>query len=145
MKTIIMLLIATFATLGAVAQKSKGKPPAAKAGTTTIANYSCPMHAEIVSKKEGKCPKCGMDLTLSKKEQMKTEVSKLYTCPSHAEVASNSPGTCAKCSSKLVVDRRGSKQGKTVYTCPMHPNEIRDKPGKCPECGMAMEAKAKKQ
>jgi ssDNA-binding Zn-finger/Zn-ribbon topoisomerase 1 len=103
------------------------------------------MHADVVSDTEGKCPKCNMDLTLSKKEQMKAEVTKLYTCPSHAEVVSNSPGTCAKCSSKLVVDRRGSKQGTIVYTCSMHPNEVRVKPGKCPECGMAMEAKTKKQ
>jgi uncharacterized protein with PIN domain len=145
MKTIIMLFIATCATFATFAQKSKANLPASKIGTTILANYSCPMHPAVVSDKEGKCPKCKMDLTLSKKEQMKAEVTKLYTCPSHAEVVSNSPGTCAKCSSKLVVDRRGSKQGTTVYTCSMHPGAVSDKPGKCPECGMAMEAKTKKQ
>lgn len=86
-----------------------------------------------------------MDLTLSKKEQMKKEVMKLYSCPMHPEVVSNHPGTCAKCSSKLVADRRGSKQGTTVYTCSMHPDVVSDKPGKCPVCRMAMEAKNKKQ
>ncbi len=28
--------------------------------------YTCPMHAEIVSSKPGKCPKCGMDLMVKK-------------------------------------------------------------------------------
>jgi len=27
------------------------------------AQYSCPMHPEVVSDKAGKCPKCGMNLT----------------------------------------------------------------------------------
>ena len=33
--------------------------------------YSCPMHPDELSNKPGKCSKCGMDLTKSKKEQMK--------------------------------------------------------------------------
>jgi Heavy metal binding domain len=28
--------------------------------------YTCPMHAEIVKSKPGKCPKCGMDLVVKK-------------------------------------------------------------------------------
>lgn len=28
------------------------------------ANYTCPMHPEVVSDKPGKCPKCGMELAL---------------------------------------------------------------------------------
>ncbi len=84
-----------------------------------------------------------MDLTLSKKKQMKKDIMKLYTCPMHPEVVSNHPGTCAKCSSKLVVDRRGTKQAATIYSCSMHPNETSDKPGKCPVCGMEMVAKSK--
>ncbi len=142
MKTTIMLLIATLATF---AQKSKANLPASKTGTTILTKYTCPMHPDVVSDKEGKCPKCNMDLTLSKKEQMKKEVMKLYSCPMHPEVVSNHPGTCTKCSSKLVVDRRGSKQASTIYTCSMHPDEVSDKPGKCPVCGMDMGAKTKKQ
>ena len=141
MKTVIMLFIATFTTFATFAQKSKANVPASKTGTTILANYTCPMHPDIVSDTAGKCPKCGMDLTLSKKEQMKRDVMKLYSCPMHPEVVSNHPGTCAKCSSKLVVDRTGSKQETTVYTCSMHPDVVSDKPGKCPVCGMAMQAK----
>ncbi|WP_277115188.1 heavy metal-binding domain-containing protein, partial [Chryseobacterium sp.] len=29
---------------------------------TTKISYTCPMHPEIVSDKQGKCPKCGMEL-----------------------------------------------------------------------------------
>jgi hypothetical protein len=28
--------------------------------------YSCPMHPDVMSDKAGKCPKCGMDLTVAK-------------------------------------------------------------------------------
>ena len=28
--------------------------------------YTCPMHAEVMSDKAGKCPKCGMDLVKNK-------------------------------------------------------------------------------
>ncbi|MBA2563532.1 MAG: hypothetical protein H0V14_11600, partial [Chitinophagaceae bacterium] len=41
--------------------------------------YSCPMHPDVVSDTMGKCPKCNMDLTLSKKEQMKKDGMKLYS------------------------------------------------------------------
>jgi hypothetical protein len=33
------------------------------------AQYSCPMHPEVVSDKAGKCPKCGMNLTPKAKEK----------------------------------------------------------------------------
>ncbi len=145
MKTIIMLFIVTFAMLSTFAQKNKSNLSASSVGAPKMASYSCPMHPNIVNDVAGKCPKCGMDLTRSKKEQMKRDVMKLYSCPMHAEVVSNRPGTCAKCSSKLAIDRRGSKQGTTVYTCSMHPDEMSSKTGKCPVCGMDMVAKSNKQ
>ena len=80
-----------------------------------------------------------MDLTLSKKEQMKKEVMKDYTCPMHKEVVSDMAGTCAKCGTALtVVDRKGSKQGHTTYVCSMHPEVAADKSGKCPKCDMEL-------
>jgi hypothetical protein len=60
-------------------------------------NYSCPMHPEVTSDKPGKCSKCGMDLTKSKKENMKMEVMNMYSCPMHPEVTSDKPGKCSKC------------------------------------------------
>ncbi len=41
------------------AQKQEGK-------SDMTATYTCPMHPEVVSDKEGKCPKCGMDLIKKK-------------------------------------------------------------------------------
>jgi hypothetical protein len=31
-----------------------------------MAAYTCPMHHEVTSDKQGKCPKCGMDLVMKK-------------------------------------------------------------------------------
>ena len=68
---------------------------------TAITSYTCPMHADVVSANAGKCSKCGMDLTRSKKEQMKMEVMKLYSCPMHAAITSDKPGKCSKCGMDL--------------------------------------------
>lgn len=134
MKSFIILLIAIFATSSSFAQKSKSASnPSNKISLTT---YSCPMHPDVVSNQPGKCPKCDMDLSLSKKEQMKLEVTKSFTCPIHPEVKSDNAGTCAKCSSQLVIDRKGSKQSKKIYTCSMHSEVMSAKPGKCPVCNM---------
>lgn len=134
-----------FATFAAFAQKSKANSPATKSNTVIQTSYTCPMHPEVTSDKPGKCPKCGMDLNLSKKEQMKAEVTHTYRCPMHPDVVSNNPGKCPQCKSKLVVDRRGSKQAATVYTCGMHPDIASATGGKCPVCGMEMVAKKTKK
>ncbi len=59
------------------------------------------MHTDVVSDKPGKCPKCGMDMTRSKKEQMKMEVMNMYTCPMHKDVVSDKPSKCPKCGMTL--------------------------------------------
>lgn len=146
MKRLIILILATFATFATFAQKAKGNKKAVGSTMTIQSKYRCPMHPEVVSNEPGKCPKCNMDLTLSKKEQMKKEVMKDYSCPMHKDVVSDMAGTCAKCGKALVVvDRTGSKQGKTVYTCSMHPDEVSAKPGKCPICGMALSPSSNKK
>lgn len=73
-----------------------------------VVKYNCPMHPEIVSDKPGKCSKCGMNLTLSKKEQMKSDVVNGYTCPMHPEVSSDKPGKCPKCGMNLVQKKAGT-------------------------------------
>ncbi|MCW3113015.1 MAG: hypothetical protein JWR18_1411 [Segetibacter sp.] len=137
MRTLIIVLIASFTTLTTFAQKAKGNIKTAGATLTIQSNYRCPMHPEVVSNEPGKCSKCNMHLTLSKKEQMKKVVMRDYTCPMHNEVVSNIPGTCAKCGTALVaVNRKGSKQGSVSYVCSMHPKVVANKAGKCPVCGM---------
>jgi YHS domain-containing protein len=57
--------------------------------------YSCPMHPEEKSMKEGKCSKCGMAL---KKHEHKS----YYVCPmSQCKIRSDEPGKCPKCGMDL--------------------------------------------
>ena len=98
-RLIILMLLAVSSTLIFAQTKGQSKPK--KEHSTAIAIYTCPMHPEVTSSKPGKCPKCGTDLTLSKKEQMKMEVMKIYTCPMHPEVTSDKPGKCPKCGMAL--------------------------------------------
>ena len=140
MKSLFIVLVALTATFSSFAQKAN--TPKTKPNVVQV-QYTCPMHPDVVSDHPGKCPKCNMDLSLSKKEQMKAEVTKtIYTCPMHKEVVSDHAGICPKCKIDLVEDRRGSKQTATVYTCSMHPNVTSDKAGKCPICGMELQAAA---
>jgi TusA-related sulfurtransferase len=72
---------------------------------TTAASYSCPMHPNVTSSMAGKCTQCGMNLTKSKKEQMKMEVVKLYSCPMHPDVTSKKVGKCSKCGMDLTENK----------------------------------------
>ena len=132
MKTLLIILIPSFATFTGFAQKAKGNIKTPRSTMTIQSNYRCPTQPEVVSNEHGKCGKCNMELALSKKEQMKKDVTKDYTCPMHKEVVSDMAGTCAKCGTALVVaDRKGSKHGNISYVCSMHPDVVADKAGKC--------------
>jgi FtsP/CotA-like multicopper oxidase with cupredoxin domain len=87
--------------------------------------YSCPMHPEVVSLEEGKCPQCGMRL-------MPTAAAVVYTCPMHPDVVSATEGKCPECGMKLM------PTAGVAYTCPMHPEVVSAEQGKCPECGMKL-------
>jgi putative DNA topoisomerase len=99
MKKIIVIVFALFAASTTFAQKDKMQKPDSTASVKL--EYSCPMHPEVTSDKPGKCTKCGMELTLSKKEHMKTAVTGKYSCPMHADVVSNKAGKCPKCGMDL--------------------------------------------
>jgi P-type Cu+ transporter len=63
------------------------------------AQYTCPMHPDIVSEKRGACPKCGMNLEpLS--PQLAASPGK-YTCPMHPEIVRDGPGDCPICGMDL--------------------------------------------
>jgi len=100
--------------------------------------YSCPMHPDVTSNEPGKCSKCGMDLTLSKKEEMKGGAMKMYSCPMHADVTSDKPGTCSKCGMNLTQSKKEQMKMGAMYSCPMHADVTSNKPGTCSKCGMAL-------
>ncbi|MBN8836157.1 MAG: hypothetical protein J0I09_02780 [Sphingobacteriia bacterium] len=143
MKKLIILAITFFIASPVVFAQKAGKVDTTK--HTTL--YSCPMHPEVTSDKPGKCPKCGMDLNLTPKEQMKAELTKTYTCPVHLEVTSHDPGKCPKCGRKMNLSPKEQMKAEAMklYTCPMHPEVALDKEGNCPKCGMQLiEKKTKK-
>ena len=137
MKTLFILgTIFFISSSRTFAQDKAGK----KDTTTHINLYACPMHPGIVTAKPGKCPLCGMDLNLSQKEVLKSQVTKIYMCPVHANVVSDKPGKCPKCGTPLNLSLKEKMKSDVaaLYTCSMHPDVTSDKPGKCPKCGMTL-------
>lgn len=140
MKTFQLLLMAVFTivSVNTFAQEKAGKKD--KGPHPTL--YTCPMHDSVAAKKPGNCPVCGMKLELSKKEQMKKDVTKSYSCPMHADVTSDKPGKCSKCGMDLVKSKEKTKtEVAKTYVCPMHADVTSDKPGKCSKCGMDLKKK----
>src|SRR5438270_12604587 len=66
---VFMLFVAIPHIYSGTAMAQKAKPP--KVAQT----YSCPMHPEVVSKRSGRCPKCGMKLRIVKREAPATTVT----------------------------------------------------------------------
>src|SRR3954470_5695884 len=56
--------------------------------------YACPMHPDVVSEEQGRCPKCGMKLLAT--------AASGYVCPMHPEVVSDKADHCPKCGMKLL-------------------------------------------
>ena len=137
MKKLLILVIASFVFSPALFAQTK-------AGRVDTVNhskfYTCPKHSDIVSNKPGKCPTCGMDLSLSPKEQMKASETRRYNCPIHLAVTSHNPAKCPQCGRKMNLSPKEQMKADVAktYTCPMHPGVALDKEGKCPKCGEAL-------
>ena len=140
MKKVIILLIVLITSFESFAQKAKANLDTNKGGTI-INTYSCPMHPDEMGDKPSKCSKCGMELALSKKEQMKTAVMKTYTCSKHPNVMSNEPGKCAICGMAM----KETKKMAQIYSCPMHPSVVSNNPGLCAKCGKNLALSPKEQ
>src|SRR3954468_18319990 len=141
-KILIIIVSIMVANYSAFSQTKAGK-----VDTTLHAQYySCPMHPDMVSLQPGKCPKCGMELSLSNKEQVKAGVSKNYVCPVHLGVISHDPGKCPQCGRKMNLSTKEQMKAEVMklYTCPMHPEVSLDKNGVCPKCGKELVEKKSK-
>ena len=103
---ILMIAVITILSTSAFAQTKAKNTMKMQNPTMNSVKYTCPMHPEITSNKPGKCSKCGMSLTASKKEQMKMEVMKIYTCPMHPDLTNDKPGKCSKCGMDLVEKKK---------------------------------------
>ena len=141
----MMLLTAaiTISSVSVFAQEKAGK----RDTTQHVVLYSCSMHPDVKMDKAGKCPRCGMDLSLSEKEEMKRQVTKTYTCPVHADVISDKSGKCPNCGKKLSLSKKEEMKAEVMktYCCSVHPDVTSDKQGKCSKCGMELtEKKVKK-
>ena len=86
MKTLLfgILIVSVIALLAvAVTAQSVPQPLAQVAPGRTTKSYVCPMHPEVKSTKPGKCPKCKMDLRLTKVEPTPTSDKPAETTPSY--------------------------------------------------------------
>ena len=133
MKKLVFLTLTLFLTSTCIFAQKAGKVDTTKHATF----YACPTHPEVSGHEPGKCPKCGMDLTLSTKEQMKVKEMNTYRCPVHLDVTKHDPGKCPKCGKKLNLSPKEQMKAEVVklYTCPMHPEVALDKEGTCSKCG----------
>ncbi|MGZ9899752.1 efflux RND transporter periplasmic adaptor subunit [Shewanella gaetbuli] len=89
--------------------------------------YICPMHPEVTSDQEGRCPKCNMFLVV-KDEEEESEVSHSST----VDDIINSP-------KPELMPTSVQASSSTKYVCPMHPHVVSDTEGTCPICGMDLE------
>jgi hypothetical protein len=138
MKTIMLFLIMCVVTASVSAQTKPYKTATAQ----QTAQYTCPMHPEVVATQPGKCPKCGMDLNIAGKDLAKANAKNL-NCPMHPNVACNSQGQCPKCTKKTDVSAKEPVKNEVIRIsyCRMHPDVVLDKDGNCYECAKSASAK----
>lgn len=108
-----------------------------------VEHYVCPMHPDVVKKKMGNCPECGMKLE-------KNEFYEVYVCPmKECPHLSENGGKCCgmKMNKKLMSSEEFEKltQVPFEYVCPMHPEVTSGKPGNCPKCRMKLEKKTQSE
>ncbi|KXS36642.1 MAG: Cu2+-exporting ATPase [Halomonadaceae bacterium T82-2] len=105
------------------------------AGDQGAAQYTCPMHPEVVSEQPGDCPKCGMHLVPQEGSEAQAP-SAHGQCHGHAHHAGHEASTPVRGGQ---YDKVPAGHAGAVYTCPMHPEVRQTTPGACPLCGMGLE------
>ena len=97
----ILIAVALTITAGSVAENvvsAQRRPKPAAAATT----YECPMHPEVTSTRRGRCPKCGMTFTATKKN-----VAPAPTTASATETEPGSDTTKLRIPDATVLDQNG--------------------------------------
>jgi Heavy metal binding domain len=84
-------------------------------------SWTCPMHAEVVGDRGGKCPICRMDLVA-------TRLDLVWSCQLHLDrITARQQGRCRICGRQLVKIIKALS-----FTCPVHPKVNEINPGRCP-------------
>ena len=79
-----------------------GLEPAAAPGPA--AQYTCPMHPEVVSNDPESCPKCGMTLEPIVPPPAASRTA--WVCPMHPQIVRDAPGSCPICG--MALEPRGA-------------------------------------
>ncbi len=122
-----------------------GAPHRASETAARGAQWSCPMHPDIVRDGPGTCPKCGMALEPTGAVPTRAAGGQ-WSCPMHPDIVRDRPGTCPKCG--MALEPTGAVPTRAAggqWSCPMHPDIVQDGPGTCPKCGMALEPQGGEQ
>ena len=131
MKKIIIFAVAfLMVSPGLFAQLKAGKQDNTKHSVLNV----CPTHSTAKINEPGKCPLCGMNVSLSQKEQMKSQITKSYTCPVSADIVSGKP-------SNLSLKEQMKWEVVKLNNHAANSNTARNKTDKCSGCGMALAGK----
>ena len=135
---IVLSLFSYTATMAQCGDHSKMKTDATTMKTDDKTAYACPMkcEGEKTYEKEGKCPKCEMNLV--KNEGGQKSDSKKKSCCADGNKKSH------KCDMKMEKD---ASETSMSYACPMkcEGDKIYDKAGDCPKCGMDLKETKKEE
>ncbi len=134
---VALSLISNIATIAQCGDHSKMKTDATTMKTDDKIAFACPMkcEAEKTYEKEGKCPKCGMNLT--KNDVGQKSDSKKKSCCADGNKKDH------QCNMKM---EKEDEKTQSSYSCPMkcEGDKTYGKMGDCPKCGMLLN-EAKKE
>jgi Cu(I)/Ag(I) efflux system membrane fusion protein len=105
--------------------------------------YTCPMHPEVISDKEGSCPICNMFLVVKEEQEESSVDDTQHPMANMNSVSQTNKSQADKVfeqpKSALLPTANNKDSTNVKYVCPMHPHVVSDAPGTCPICGMNLE------